>query len=212
MTWWRRKLKEINLRTSRPGRSASKQAAAKALKKSKREDRIKSILETAAVAETQRDADTMRNLSYKLLRLELYERAWQLRIRATALKQQSPIPEWDGSDLAGRSILIRSYASESRIGEELRLARFIAPVAQRARRCIVLAEPRLVPLLRRSFRWSRCAPAGYRRRCRLRRGDVAAYYETIAFHYAKTVEEMRRSFVPLAADPTLVSLAPATIR
>ena len=32
--------------------------------------------------------------------------------------------------------------------------------------------------------------------------DVAAYYETIALHYANTAEEMRRSFVPLRADPT----------
>ena len=205
MTWWRERFKEINLRTSRPGRSASKQAAAKALKKSKREDRIKSILETAAVAETQRDADTMRNLSYKLLRFELYERAWQLRNCATALKQQSPIPEWDGSDLAGRSILIRSYAPKSRIGEELRLARFIAPVAQRARRCIVLAEPRLVPLLRRSFDRLDVRPRDVDDDAAFDEVDVAAYYETIAFHYVKTVEEMRSSFVPLAADPTIVA-------
>jgi hypothetical protein len=34
--------------------------------------------------------------------------------------------------------------------------------------------------------------------------DVAAYPETIAFHYAKNAEEMRRCFVRLRADPERV--------
>jgi hypothetical protein len=166
---------------------------------------IKYVLERAAIAETEDDADTMRQLSYKLLRLEQYERAWQLRMRATALKQQSPIPEWDGSNLAGRSILIRSYAPKSRIGEELRLARFIAPVAERARRCMVLAEPRLVPLLRRSFAGVDVRPRDVDDSAALAEVEVAAYYETIAFHFTKTAEEMRRSFVALRGDPALIS-------
>ncbi|MGB0057750.1 MAG: hypothetical protein WBQ20_13560, partial [Methyloceanibacter sp.] len=166
---------------------------------------IKYVLERAAIAETEDDADTMRQLSYKLLRLEQYERAWQLRMRATALKQQSPIPEWDGSNLADRSILIRSYAPKSRIGEELRLARFIAPVAERARRCMVLAEPRLVPLLRRSFAGVDVRPRDVDDSAALAEVEVAAYYETIAFHFAKTAEEMRRSFVALRGDPALIT-------
>ncbi len=37
------------------------------------------------------------------------------------------------------------------------------------------------------------------------RSTSLAYYETIAFHYAKTADEMKRSFVPLRADPTRVT-------
>ena len=170
-----------------------------------RDDRVDRALEAAAKAEAEGDADAMRSVSYKLIRFELYERAWQLRARATALKQPSPIPEWDGSDVSGRSILIRSYAPKNRIGEELRLARFIAPVAQRARRCIVLAEPRLVPLLRRSFAGVDVRPRDIDDAAALAEVDVTAYYETIALHYAKNAEEMRCSFVPLRADPTLVA-------
>ena len=94
---------------------------------------IKYVLERAAIAETEDDADTMRQLSYKLLRLEQYERAWQLRMRATALKQQSPIPEWDGSNLAGRSILIRSYL--------LLASRMILQVLRRGLRSAPLHTP-----------------------------------------------------------------------
>jgi hypothetical protein len=191
VTWWRRWSKEgrLSLRTSR---------------RSRREHAVGKALAKAAIAETEGDAEKMRSSSYKLLSLELYERAWEVRVRAARLKQQSCIPEWEGGDLSGRSILVRAYAPKDRIGEELRLARFIAPVAQRARRCIVLAEPRLVPLLRRSFPGVDVRPRGTDDAAAFAEADVAAYYETIAFHYAKNAEEMRRSFVPLRADPTLV--------
>ena len=106
--------------------------------------------------------------------------------------------------LAG-AFLIRSYAPKSRIGEELRLARFIAPVAERARRCMVLAEPRLVPLLRRSFAGVDVRPRDVDNSAALAEVEVAAYYETIAFHFAKTAEEMRRSFVALRGDPALIT-------
>ena len=84
------------------------------------------------------------------------------------------------------------------------MARFIAPVAQRARRCIVLGEERLVPLLRRSFPKVDVRPRGIDDEAAFAEADVAAYYETIAYQYAKTAEDISR-FVPLCADPTLVS-------
>src|SRR5262249_20799640 len=40
----------------------------------------------------------------------------------------------------------------------------------------------------------------------LAEADVAAHIETIAFHFAKNAAEMRRSFVPLRAHPTLIDL------
>ena len=102
----------------------------------------------------------MHRCTYKLIRSELFERAWELRIRAAAMTQPSPIPEWDGSDLTDKTILVRAYTPRDRVGEELRLARFIAPVAKQARRCIVLAEPRLVALLARSFPGVEVRPRG----------------------------------------------------
>jgi hypothetical protein len=194
VTFWRRWGKEGRLRAP----------ASPPKKGGDHVDLIKRVLEAAAIAEAEGDADKMRSSTYKLIRFELYERAWELRIRAAALKQQSPIPEWEGGDLAGRTIVIRSYAPKDRVGEDLRLARFIAPVAERARRCLALTERRLVPLLRRSFAGVDVRARGINDAAALAEADVAAYYETIAFHYAKNAEEMRRCFVPLRADPTLV--------
>ena len=188
MGWWRRRSK---------GASHAKRKKRKAT----REDFVKYAYETAAAAEAEGDPEKMHRCTYKLIRLELYERAWELRVRAAALEQPSPLPEWDGSDLAGRTILVRAYTPRKRVGEELRLARFIAPVAAQAGRCILLAEPRLVPILARSFPETEVRPRGIDDAAAFAEADVAAYYETIGLHTVKTGEDMRRAFVRLKADP-----------
>jgi hypothetical protein len=162
-------------------------------------------LEAARRAEIERDAAKMHGWSYRLLRFELYEQAWELRIRAAAIEQASPIPEWLGDDLSGRTILVRGFVPENRIGEELRMSRFISFVSDRAGRCIVLTEKRLVPLLRRSFPGADVRPRGAHDAAAMSEADIVAYFETIAFHFAKNAEEIRRSFVPLRADPSRVN-------
>ena len=197
---WRRKWMERLLGWRAPRQKGGKKPA-----QANREDVIEDALEAVAVAESKGDPEKMHRASYKLLRLGLYERAWALRMRTAELHQPSSIPEWQGEDLTDRKILVRAYVPKDRIGEELRLARFIAPVAQRARGCIVLAEPRLVPLLRRSFPGADVRSRKVYDDPPFAEVDVGAYYETIAFHYARTAEEMSRSFVPLNPDPTLVA-------
>jgi hypothetical protein len=205
VNFWRRWLRErTSPRAARLARKASKRALKEARITGNRDDVIKSVLEAADIAESERDADKLRKLGDSLLRREQYEQAWELCLRAFGLEQQGLVPEWDGSDFADRSILVR-YSPRKRVGEELRLSRFIAPVAQRARGCIVLAEPRLVPLLRRSFAGADVRPRGIDDDAVLAEVDVAAYYETIAFHLAKTPEEVRRSFVTLRPDPSRVA-------
>ena len=185
---------------------ASRRKQLATLDQASRQDLSERLLEIATSAEAEGDVNEMRRISYKLLRLDHYERAWQLRVRSAELTQHSPIPEWGGDDLAGRSILIRAYAPKDRIGEELRLARFIAPAAQRACRCIVLSEAQLVPLLQRSFSGADVRRRGTDDAAAFAEADVAAYYETIALHHAKTAAEMRHSFVRLRADPTLIGV------
>ena len=195
VTWWRGGSKE---------KRRSERASHRKMK-AHREDFVKYALQSAAAAEADGDAEKMHRTSYKLLRLDLYERAWELRTRAAELDQPTPIPEWDGSDLAGLSVLVRAYTPRDRVGEELRLARFIAPAAKQARRCIVLGERRIVPLLQRSFDGIEVRPRGIDDAAALAEADVAAYYETIALHTVKTAEDMRRAFVPLRADPKRVA-------
>ena len=189
--WWRRRSKGAH------DGSRAEHKKRKAI----REDFVKYAYETAAACEAEGDPEKMHRCTYKLIRLELYERAWELRVRAAELEQPSPLPEWDGSDLAGRTILVRAYTPRKRIGEELRMARFIAPVAAQAGRCILLAEPRLVPILARSFPEIEVRPRDVDDAAAFAEADVAAYYETVALHTVKTKDDMRRAFMRLKADP-----------
>ena len=194
VTWWRGGSKE----------KRRSERAPPVKRRATREDFVKNALEIATTVEAEGNAEKMHRTSYKLLRLDLYQRAWELRTRAAELDQPSPLPEWDGSDLAGLSVLVRAYTPRDRVGEELRFARFIAPAARQARRCVVLAEPRLVPLLQRSFDGIEVRPRGIDDAAAFAEADVAAYYETIALHTVKTAEDMKRAFVSVAWRPERV--------
>jgi hypothetical protein len=165
---------------------------------------IEDLLAKGAIAEAGANASKMHSLSYKLLRLERYQEAWELRVRAASLSEMSSLPEWEGGDLSTRGIVVRVWAPKHRVGDELRLSRFIAPVAKRAKRCVVLAERRLVPLLRRSFPETDVYARETYRAESIADADVAAYYETIALHLIKNTGDLERSFVRLCADPLLV--------
>jgi hypothetical protein len=181
-----------------------KRGRKKSREKDKPERSAEEFVEAARQAESLGDARAMYELSYKLIRHERYERAWQLRKAVAELAQPAPIPHWDGGDLTGRTILIRPFVPKNRVGEELRLSRFIASVTKAAKSCIVLTEARLVPLFRRSFGID-ARVRGADDAASIAEADIVATYEGIALHHARDAEEMRRSFVPLRPDPERVA-------
>ena len=63
----------------------------------------------------------------------------------TGLKREFREPQWDGSDLAGRTILL--YA-EGGFGDALHFVRYVPLVAQRGGRVILECQPELARLLR----------------------------------------------------------------
>lgn len=66
-------------------------------------------------------------------------------------------PPWPGDDLTGRRLLIWG---EQGVGDEIILAQMIGAVAQQTIDCIVECDPRLVPLLARSFPQISVIPRG----------------------------------------------------
>lgn len=77
----------------------------------------------------------------------VYARRWESR-SYTSFRRNFPQPRWAGEDLAGKSILVWG---EQGIGDELFFAGLIPEVITAASRTLIETEPRLVPLLRRSF-------------------------------------------------------------
>lgn len=64
-------------------------------------------------------------------------------------KRVFPEPEWNGENLAGKTLLI---AREQGLGDEIMFASIFPQLLSEAAHCIIECEERLVPLYRRTFR------------------------------------------------------------
>ena len=78
-------------------------------------------------------------------------------------------PRWDGSPLAGRSIVVRS---EQGIGDEIMFASCLPQLMADAGRCTIECTPKLAPLFARSFPEAQVIAAGAE--------DAAAGFATTA--------------------------------
>jgi tetratricopeptide (TPR) repeat protein len=103
------------------------------------------------------------NLGYCYLLAGDFRRGWgahEWRVAAGEVAiDDYPQPRWKGESLEGRTILIHG---EQGIGDEILFASCLPEVIQRAAHCVVVCEPRLVPLFRRSF--ARATVCGFSRR------------------------------------------------
>jgi hypothetical protein len=165
---------------------------------------ISLILKAGTIAEQLGDATALNSAGRVLMQLGKIERGWQLQCSAQRHDRDCALPEWTGDDLSARTLLIRPARSSS-IGKAIRYARFIEPALQKAKRCIILAEPRMVPILRRTF------PA-LEVRCRdsdagdvILEADVAATFETLGKYFAGSESSLQSSLVTLRADPEKVA-------
>ncbi len=76
-----------------------------------------------------------------------YEWRWRTEQMRTA-RRSFPVPEWDGSDPRGRTILVHG---EQGIGDTLQFARLLKPLADRGATVLLDAAPAVRPLLRDSL-------------------------------------------------------------
>ena len=84
-----------------------------------------------------------------------YECRWESSNIQKDCKRPFPQPWWDGSDLAGKTILLWG---EQGIGDEILFANVISDMTARAAHCVIECEPRLVGLFSRSFRNAEVIP------------------------------------------------------
>ncbi len=81
-----------------------------------------------------------------------FERGWQdyelRRLSAGFATAAAGLPRWDGSPLAGRTLLI---AREQGLGDEIMFASMFSQLVSQSKHCIVECDPRLVTTFRRSF-------------------------------------------------------------
>src|SRR6476660_5203935 len=91
-------------------------AAKRLLASRDREGVIEHVLAAGALAERLGYPESMMSAARMLMRLGIFERAWQLSGASLQQCRKRPLPEWDGGDLSGRTILI--WPHEGHIGKD----------------------------------------------------------------------------------------------
>lgn len=93
------------------------------------------------------------NRGLALLTLGRFDTAWddyeaRKQVRGNYVARATYLPEWQGSDLAGKTVLIHG---EQGLGDEIMYASCFDEVVSRAAHCVIECSPRLRPLFARSF-------------------------------------------------------------
>lgn len=140
-----------------------------------------------------------------LERLEDFGNAWRFYRALARIDWLAGGTEWDGGDLSGRTLLVRSMRCN--VGTLVRYARLLGHAASRsgARKVIVLTAPDLIPLFRRNFPDIDFRAEGVDDAAALAEADVIACFETLCAHFAKDWDGVVQSYLPLRADPALVA-------
>jgi hypothetical protein len=163
---------------------------------------LREASELADIATARRDARLMEEIGLALLRLGEFGKSGRLRLESRRISNGPPPKEWNGENLTDGTLILDMVEDGA---QSLAATSLIARAMPLAKRCIVLAAPRLMPLVRRTFPLADVRPA--------REDDAAAYAESdavataahlIAYFWtdAKSAES---SFLPLRADAELVS-------
>lgn len=155
----------------------------------------------AEIAERRDDANAMLLLGDSLERLGEFGTANRLLAKGGRLTAGATGVEWDAAAAPGLTLLVEQRIRD--IGAPIRQARLIGFAAERVGRCVVLCEPRLVPLLRRTFPTVEVRPRGFDDDAVRHEAQLVASYETLAWRLAGGPADMARRFRPLQPDRAL---------
>lgn len=146
-------------------------------------------------ARSKRDYAALIRIGGELERLGNYAEAWLALTQGAEIRKLGRIPVWPGPGTRTKCLLVRRYIRH--VGAELRNARFIDCALGDVERVIVATEPRLIPLLRRSFpkaEYMDLATASLARDV-----DFECSYERLAYYYGPDGPSIEETFKPLIA-------------
>lgn len=159
----------------------------------------RTAIEMAAQAVERQDYAIINEAAWSLVRLGVYSRAFELFATYRRRVSGRVLPEWDGSSLADHVLLVDSATGD--VARYMFWVPLLAAVSQQAKRCIVLTDPRMVPLYQRTFPKidvrsnveGNKDPEGI---------DFVASFERLAYYFWPTGPNQT---VTLKADPKLVA-------
>ena len=154
--------------------------------------------EIAEESVRKRDSQTLSWISRPLERLEEYGKHGRYFMETRRLTR--PIKkEWNGGELPDGTLVV-DYKYRN-VGLPLRHARMLAQAARRVKRCIALAEPRLVPLFQRSFPEVEVLADDADKTKLFAEADAVSCYTDLLAFFTDDARQLADSFVPLKADP-----------
>jgi hypothetical protein len=112
--------------------------------------------------------------------------------------------EWQGEELGGRRLFVRQLHT-SNMGAPIRMARFVNHAVERAAHVVVIVEPRLVPLLQRSFPSAEVRPTGGSVLADARAEDYVTSFEGLGGRTVTDWPSVEATFKPLRPDPAAVA-------
>ena len=157
--------------------------------------------EAAAIVERDGNTRPKRLVGNKLLPLGDCGRGLRLLAEPLAF---CAAREWQGEDLSGRRLFIRQLHT-SNMGAPVRMARFVAHAVKMAAHCVVIVEPRLVPIFQRSFPEAEVRPLRFKWILDARRDDYVTSFEGLGGFLVSDWPSVARTFVPLKADERLTA-------
>jgi hypothetical protein len=158
----------------------------------------------ALIAEQNKNIALMSEMARALGRLEDYERSSQLLLGAYQLRHRNRTSNWNGEDISDKILLLElTEDSKQSLGRVLRYAQLIGHAVIRAKRCLVIVEDRLVPLLKRTFPRAEIFAASDDDSSLRDHIDKFAGFAQLASIFARSAEQIERGFIPLRADESL---------
>ncbi len=158
------------------------------------------VREAADISERNPRVTTTFNVGSSLMCLGDCGRG--LRLMAPKVKR-GDTRTWAGQELGDATLVIRQRI-RSDMGAAVRLARFVGDAQKAARRCVVVAEGRLVPLFQRSFPGTEAVSMD----ASLPPIEGRAYeavLERVASFYATDWQSIESTFRPLVADASVTA-------
>lgn len=150
-----------------------------------------------SAARASRDAGELLRLGGELERQGVFAEAWALLAEGGEIRKPPTLMPWNGPGASGDRLLVRRRIRH--LGAELRNARFIARATVDVPHVLVATEPRLIPLLSRSFPQASFVDASDEGA--MQEADCETSYERLAGFYGPTHETIEASFQRLVPHP-----------
>lgn len=156
------------------------------------------IAQQAKAAIASQQWSRLRFIGNRFERARCYGDAWSVLAQASEATSSFRLPIWPGPRHSSRGVLVLPRSRD--LGDELRILRFIGSLQHDVGHVCVLGDPRLAPLLQRSFPGVICCAAD--RAPSLNEISHMAAQERLAFWYGSDHQQLDAGFLALRPPTT----------